>query len=80
MGKFKYDKVDGFNCIIDNSEKVLAICSEDSLGKNARFIVSACNSHYELLNACKEALSILSVQDGRVKELLEKVIAKAEGK
>ena len=59
---------------------------------NAKFIVRACNSHYELLEACKEAYELvkneceahdkgdISRGDFTLLEELEDVIAKAEGK
>lgn len=45
---------------------------------DAKFIVTACNAHYELLEACKFALT--QDQTRVVKEVLREAIAKAEGK
>jgi hypothetical protein len=59
---------------------------DDETEANAAFIVTACNSHDELLEACKEALKQLSERGHLYHEeqlaitKLEKAIAKAEGK
>lgn len=52
---------------------------------NAAFIVKAANAHDDLLEACKASLEILRRvevhhQTGQVEEMLELVIAKAEGR
>lgn len=58
---------------------------------NAEFIVRVCNSHYEMLNALKDGLKFLDslpaderttqVQNRKAfKKMLNKAIAKAEGK
>ena len=56
---------------------------------NAEFIVRACNSHEELLEACKEALPLCNeiIRDDpyanmakKIATKLENVIAKAKGK
>lgn len=48
---------------------------------NAAFIVRACNSHEELLEACKSALILIAPTDQKaLKRKLEQAIAKAEGK
>lgn len=54
---------------------------------NAEFIARACNSHYELLAACKTLLSIIHAQaavvDSKFNNGIESAraaIAKAEGK
>ena len=49
---------------------------------NAELVVRAVNSHYEFLEACKEALYVLNRTgaDLAIEELLKRAIAKAEGK
>ena len=53
---------------------------------NAEFIVRACNSHYELLEACKRTVEMFDKNSTAMNELpytytrLKQVIAKAEGK
>lgn len=47
---------------------------------DAEFIVRACNSHYELLEAAKAALGDGSDLRPHVLEKLKKAISKAEGK
>jgi hypothetical protein len=39
--------------------------NQETAKANAAFIVLACNSHYELLEACKEALEYLPAKDGQ---------------
>ena len=46
---------------------------------NAEFIVRACNSHEELLEACKQALSVYKKESYNTASL-EQAISKAEGK
>jgi hypothetical protein len=91
-----YTIVDGKNAVIcDTSNSTLATVEEecdedgvslwDSQGKaNAAFIVTACNLHYELLEALKDCAKYL-MQDtvsaqGQVWGRAITAIAKAEGK
>lgn len=58
-------------------------CSNKDWKANAKFIVKACNSHYELLEACKEALIMykdIQPKGGwqHVEDALENAIQKAE--
>lgn len=49
---------------------------------NAVFIVRACNSHYDLLEAAKMGLSVLESEEGSDKtqgDIMRSAIAKAEG-
>ena len=50
---------------------------------DAQFIVRACNSHYELLEACKFAKSVIQFGESwidKCEEVISQAIAKAEGK
>ena len=53
---------------------------------NNEFIIRACNSHYELLEACKRTVEMFDKNSTAMNELpytytrLKQVIAKAEGK
>ena len=76
----------------DSDVEIASVNYTDGLGtqeKDAEFIVRACNSHYELLEAGKEALGQLKqeleLNDDKYGELrpaikkLEDTLAKAEG-
>lgn len=57
----------------------------DTVGKaNAEFIVRACNTHYKLLDACKEVTEWFANKSefvgAELNELIKAAIAKAEGK
>lgn len=47
---------------------------------NAEFIVKACNSHYELLEACKAVLVSIQGADDQLERIVKQAIAKTEGK
>ncbi len=54
--------VDGFEYTVTDSRGhgIVTLCQKGNQGKakaNAKFIVRACNSHYKLLEACKQALA-----------------------
>lgn len=84
------------NWIIRSAEKQIATVSftdsEEEHEANARFIVTACNSHQELLEACKMLLSLVD-DEGNAELLMQNdfgnlneamlyarpAIAKAEG-
>lgn len=48
--------------------------------ENAQFIITACNNHYELLAACREALRMMKSHN-MLKEdnYLERIIQKVDG-
>jgi len=75
----------------DGSEKWIGVMiwgSEPEDEANNEFILRACNSHYELVEACKEAIDLLrdewegtspnSIGNKTIRQL-EQAIAKAEG-
>ena len=77
----------------DTNEYYVYICdcssefmSQEEEEANAEFIVRACNSHYELLEACKRTVEMFDKNSTAMNELpytytrLKQVIAKAEGK
>ena len=68
--------------IIDKNGKLLANLA---IRDYAQFIVRACNCHYELLEKCKQALTIIRHLDRfgayvSIRIEIEQAIAKAEGK
>jgi len=54
-----------------------------AIGIDAKFIVQACNSHYELLEACKEMVRVLDTYGSEKPEpefsRMKQAIIKAEG-
>ncbi len=78
------DDYDGA-CILDHAGYLVADCnivwgdrelSQKECQANANFIITACNSHYELLAACEAAAVIVPM--GSVLSQLVKAIEKAE--
>ena len=68
-----------------NSTRDVYIAQTAFESPDAEFIVRACNSHYELLEACKRALPLLRIGNKNnmfafCADQLEQAIAKAEGK
>jgi len=66
------------------NDTIIEIKSYDNIKKakaNANFIIKACNSHYELLEACKSALNYIN-GDGYKNTIpkLQQAINKVEGK
>ena len=73
---------EGFSSIVGPNNKWVAAVQPEELF-NAEFIVRACNSHYELLEAVQMTLDALNAQvpySSVLKETLKKAIAKADGK
>ncbi len=80
---------EGAEYYLINSGNITRICVADikrefaNAEANAQFIVKACNSHYELLEALKKAKSILGIWENdyeEIKKIIEQAIQKAEGK
>jgi predicted negative regulator of RcsB-dependent stress response len=68
--------------VIFSSYVKVASCrdfSEDLSKANAEFIVKACNNHYQLLEALKEAVSLVDAHYPKQAEKLLEVIKQAEG-
>lgn len=66
------EQVDTVNdAVTNNWEEIMAHFDgptrKGAMEANAAFIVRACNSHYELLEACKEMQSLLENSDVRFK-------------
>lgn len=78
-------------CIAERWEENPKLERAMTIEANAKFIVRACNSHYELLEACKfmlsemikvEPCSDLPEYEGykKIRDILEQALQKAEGK
>ena len=71
---------------ITSESRTIAQIEHNNCEANAEFIVRACNSHYELLEACKRTVEMFDKNSIAMNELpytytrLKQVIAKAEGK
>jgi hypothetical protein len=92
MGEVKHTALP-WSCAPDNEKRPkddwVLMCEEGMLGallskENAAFIVRACNSHYDLVEAAEAALSLIS-DDGKqggknwTMRALKDAIAKAKG-
>ena len=85
-GKWNNNDVVRPFCVIDSKDRLVADCHTELIRErtkaenkaNAQFIVTACNSYYELLEACRAALFFCHQghQDGPV-IALQRAIAKA---
>ena len=92
--KLHQDGAHYFASVADEKRNIIAQCSNMGSLKtaqaNAQFIVTACNSFYELLEACKTALEVLHISEvyATMKRqcgldgvnIIKQAIAKAEGK
>lgn len=69
--------------IINATEQIKSVASVGTQA-NAEFIVRACNSHYDLLEVCKEVRKhlsgVLTDEQAKTRRQLEQAIAKAERK
>ena len=95
-------KVEKFKGVLEIAKGIESICevapyypdlgtkqAKQKGAANAAFIVRACNNHYKLLEACKEAVTFISglqiditredTYANECQTLLEQAIAEAEG-
>jgi len=81
-----YSDVENSGCVAERWEKHAPIDRLSCLRATGEFIVLACNSHYELLAACQDALATNEkdmqpiLDNGRLRDVLKAAIAKATGK